>query len=269
MGKRVRTHTLPKVLLAILTVSFMGARYQSANFIVDAADPKLAVKVIQAAETYRHDLAVEWLGQPIPDWPQPCVMTVQAGQNLKPAGATTSFFEQGTAIVAQMNIQGSPERILQSVLPHEITHAIYASHFRRQLPRWADEGGAINVETASVKSGHRKTLLEILRANRGIEFGRMFAMTTYPQDAMPLYVQGYSVAEFLIQRGGRQEFIKFLDDGLRTGQWSLALRNRYGITDLGALQNTWTAWVSQGFPDQQPPRQTTAAVAGPRDTVTQ
>ncbi len=66
------------LLLLVLAVS-MGARQQTANFIVETPDPAFARQVAQAAEHYRRQLAVEWLGKAMPDWAQPCVMTVQVG----------------------------------------------------------------------------------------------------------------------------------------------------------------------------------------------
>ena len=147
-----------------------------------------------------------------------------------------------------MTIQGSAERVLDSVLPHEITHMVFASYFRRPLPRWADEGGATSVEHVSEKQKHRQMLVQFLRTGHGIAFGQMFAMTEYPQDVMPLYAQGYSLAEFLIYHGGRKKFVAFLADGMRDGQWSAAVQRNYDIRDLPALQNTWVAWVAQGFP---------------------
>ncbi len=77
-------------LTAALLVS-MGARHRSANFIVETPDPNLAAQIAQAAEQYRHDLAIEWLGQPMPNWSQPCPMTVNVGPNLARAGPLPSF----------------------------------------------------------------------------------------------------------------------------------------------------------------------------------
>jgi hypothetical protein len=235
------------LLAAVLLVS-MGAQQRSANFIVETPDPNFARQVAQTAEKYRHDLAIEWLGQPMPNWAQPCVMTVQVGPHLGAGGATTFVFDRGEVFNWVMNIQGSPERILDSVLPHEITHMVYASHFRQPLPRWADEGGATSVEHASEKNKHRQMLDQFLRTGRGIAFSQMFAMTEYPRDIMPLYAQGYSLAEFLIQTSGRRKYVEFLGDGLQNDDWSGAAARHYGIQDLGVLQNTWLAWVRQGSP---------------------
>jgi hypothetical protein len=240
------------LLVALLLVS-MGARHQSANYIVETADPRLAVQFAEAAEKYRHDLAVEWVGEAMPNWSQPCMMTVEVGPNLGAGGATTFVFDRGEVFGWKMNIQGSAERIFDSVLPHEITHMVFASHFRRPLPRWADEGGATSVECASEKAKHRTMLNQFLRTNRGIAFSQMFAMTEYPRDVMPLYAQSYALSEYLIQHGGRRKFIAFLDDGMNGGQWATAVKRHYGISDLGSLQNTWVAWVANGFPEPAKP----------------
>ena len=235
-------------LLAALLMVSMGASYRGANFIVETADPQMAARISQAAEQFRHDLAIEWLGQAMPNWAQPCTMTVQVAPHLGAGGATTFVFDQGEVFGWRMTIQGSAERVLDSVLPHEITHMIFASYFRRPLPRWADEGGATSVEHISEKQKHRQMLVQFLRTGHGIAFGQMFAMTEYPQDVMPLYAQGYSLAEYLIYHGGRKKFIAFLADGMHDGQWSAAVQRNYNIRDLPALQNTWVAWVAQGFP---------------------
>jgi hypothetical protein len=250
----------PAVLAALLMVS-MGASYRGANFVVETADPQMAARISVAAEQFRHDLAIEWVGQAMPNWAQPCMMTVQIGPNLGAGGATTFVFDQGEVYGWRMTIQGSAERVLDSVLPHEITHMIFASYFRRPLPRWADEGGATSVEHISEKQKHREMLVQFLRTHRGIAFGQMFAMTEYPQDIMPLYAQGYSLSEFLIYRGGRRKFVAFLTDGMRDGQWSAAVQRNYNISDLPSLQNQWVAWVAQGFPAPPPESNVTTVAA--------
>ncbi len=256
----------PALLAALLMVS-MGASYRSANFIIETANPQMAARISQAAEQFRHDLAIEWLGQAMPNWAQPCIMTVQVAPHLGAGGATTFVFDDGEVFGWRMTIQGSAERVLDSVLPHEITHMVFASYFRRPLPRWADEGGATSVEYIGEKQRHRQMLVQFLRTGRGIAFGQMFAMTEYPQDVMPLYAQGYSLAEFLIARGGRKKFIAFLADGMRDGQWSAAVQRNYNVRDLPALQNTWVAWVGQGFPAS--PVENNVMTASVQTTATQ
>lgn len=260
MSKEARPfHSL---LVAAALVLFLGASYRTPNFVVQTADPQLAEQIGQAAEKYRRELAISWLGQAMPDWAQPCVMTVHVGGKLGAGGATTFLFDRGEVYGWRMNIQGSAERVLDSVLPHEITHMIFASHFRCPLPRWADEGGATSVEHSSELAKHRKMLVQFLQTGRGIAFNQMFAMTEYPHDVMPLYAQGFALADFLIRQGGRRKYLDYLAEGLRTRQWSAATQRHYGYRDLGALQNAWLAWVAQGFPAL--PSRNTAPEATPQ-----
>ena len=163
-------------------------------------------------------------------------MTVQVGPNLGAGGATTFVFDHGEVFGWRMTIQGSAERVFDSVLPHEITHMIYASHFRRPLPRWADEGGATSVEHVSEKQKHRSMLVQFLRTGRGIAFNQMFAMTEYPRDVMPLYAQGYSLAEYLIYQRRPAEVHRVpRRRRCRRTNGPAAVQRHYGIADLVGL----------------------------------
>lgn len=239
-------------LTAALLVALMGANYRTTNFVVQTADSRHAAQFAQTAEKLRHDLAVEWLGKAMPDWAQPCPITVTVGPHLGAGGATSFVFDRGEVFGWRMNIQGSAERVLDSVLPHEITHMVLASHFRCPVPRWADEGAATSVEHASEQTKHRTMLVQFLQTNRGIAFNQMFAMRDYPSDVMPLYAQSNSVAAYLIQQGGRRKFIQFVGEGMQTGQWAEAVNAHYDIRDLGVMQNQWVGWVAQGCPPLEP-----------------
>ena len=248
------------VFIALIGIS-MGARRSTPNFVVETTDSQACERISQAAEYWRRELAISWLGQAMPDWSAPCRMTVTVGPNLGAGGATTFQFDRGEVFGWRMNIQGSLERVLDSVLPHEVTHMVFASHFRQPVPRWADEGGATSVEHSSEKMKHHHMLVQFLQTGRGIAFNQMFAMTDYPRDVMPLYAQGFSLAEYLIEQGGRRRYVEFLGEGMRTEHWGEAIQHYYGLTDLGVLQNTWLAWVKEGSPALAPrPEQAATAV---------
>ena len=150
-----------------------------------------------------------------------------------------------------MSIQGSEIRILDSVLPHEVTHTIFATHFRQPLPRWADEGACTTVEHPSEKERHQRMLIEFLQTNRGIAFSRLFAMKEYPSDVLPLYAQGFSLSRFLIQQGGRRKYVEFIGLGLQSGDWVGAVEQQYAYQNLAILQNQWLDWVRKGSPTLQ------------------
>jgi hypothetical protein len=241
----------------------IAASHRTANFVVEAPTDVLARRIGDAAEQYRHDLAIEWTGRPLPRWSRPCPIHAQVAAHLGAGGATSFVFDNGEVFNWTMTIQGSEQRILDSVLPHEITHTIFASHFRRPLPRWADEGACTTVEHPVERARQHRLLIEFLTTGRGIAFPQMFAMREYPADVLPLYSQGYSLARYLIERGGRHKYVSFVGDGLAGDDWSAALARHYGVGGVAQLQHQWLDWVKQGCP--APPAALAVAQPQPGD----
>jgi hypothetical protein len=229
-----------------------AAGYKTRNFTVSAPTPQLAKEIGDAAEAWRRKLSIEWLGKEMPTWSKPCPIHAQVAPNMGAGGATSFIFDRGEVFGWKMNIQGSRERLLDSVLPHEVTHTIFASHFRQPLPRWADEGACTTVEHRSEIAKQERNLVQYLKTGRGIPFKQMFAMKEYPSDVMPLYAQGHSTATWLIESRGREAFLKFLADGMRDENWERAVHQHYGFTDLLAMQHAWNDWVKQGRPQLTP-----------------
>lgn len=228
-----------------------AAGYRTRNFTVDAPTPRLAKEIGDAAENYRRTLAMDWLGKELPNWSKPCPIKARVAPTLGAGGATSFVFDRGEVFGWRMDIQGSRERILDSVVPHEVTHTIFATHFRQPIPRWADEGACTTVEHRSEIAKQEQLLLTFLQTRRGIPFNFMFAMTEYPEDVLPLYAQGHALARFLIDQRGKREFLTFLEDGLTDGNWIRAVRQRYGYQNLQALQDSWQNWIVQGRPQLQ------------------
>lgn len=246
-------------LICLLSSSAHGAGYRSTNFTVDAPTPQIARQIGETAEHWRREMALEWLGKELPDWSKACPIKARVSPDLGAGGATSFVFDQGEVFGWRMEIQGSLQRILDSVLPHEVTHTIFASHFRRPLPRWADEGACTTVEHQSEISKQESMLIEFLQTHRGIPFSSMFAMKEYPQDVLPLYAQGHSLAKFLIAQRGKHTFLAFLEDGMQDENWPRAIQDTYEYRNLLTLQNAWMGWIKQGRPEILPVRETTLA----------
>ena len=228
-------------LLSLGTTTGWGASDRTQNFLVTSNGDKLAQEVATAAERYRHQLALDWLGHELPPWRSSCPIRVYARPQMAAGGATSFGFHRGKPMGWSMQIQGSRERILDSVLPHEILHTVFATHFGQPLPRWADEGACTTVEHQSEQAKQRDLLTRFLstRPSRGIAFDQMFPMREYPRDILPLYAQGYSVTQFLLARGGKRKFVQFVESGLQKQNWETALSQFYGFDHLSDLQVTW------------------------------
>ena len=236
------------LLLSLVASSAFAASARTQNFMVSAATQELANEIAKAAEGFRRDLAIKWLGKELPNWDQPCPITAQVDPRQGAGGATSFMFGGGRPYGWTMSIQGSRERVLDSVLPHEVTHTIFATHFGRPLPRWADEGACTTVEDASERGKQEKLLYQFLTTNRGIAFNKMFAMKEYPRDILPLYSQGYSLARFLIAIDGERNFVKYVGAGMDSNNWTAATTEFYGFHSLSDLQLSWLDWVRKGTP---------------------
>ena len=233
----------------------MGASYDTANFTVHAPTVESAQQFAETAEQCRKDLAILWLGTMLPDWSEKCPVKIHVGEDLGAGGKTSFVFENGEVFDWEMEIQGSHERILDSVLPHEITHMILASHFRRPVPRWLDEGMATSVEHNSEKANYRQMLRHFLQSNvrRCFSLNQMVAMKDYPTtDPMPFYAQGFSLVEYLLETGRQFDeyehcrLVQFAQYASQTGDWKSALQEYYDIQNLGELQLSWIHWVDNG-----------------------
>jgi hypothetical protein len=227
----------------------------SPNFTVYANQQEWAQQVSQLAEEYRVSLATHWLGQQLPRWSKPCILFVQDNPNALASGETNYTLINGAVINFKMTVRGTRERILDSVLPHEITHTILASHFApfgRPVPRWADEGMCTTVEHSAERKKHDHLLIRFFNESKTLPFNVLFHLEDYPADPLPLYAQGYSLTSFLIAQGGEkgpQMFIRFLEAGMKTNDWIKATNDVYGYPLVGKLQTAWTAWVSNGGND--------------------
>ncbi len=237
------------VALLILIFPALGATHSTPNFVVEAPTPELAQKVAVTAEQCRDDIALDWLGQKLPRWSRPCLVKVKVGQ-IGAGGATTFAFDRGHVFGWNMNVQGTEERILDSVIPHEVSHTIFASHFRRPLPRWADEGAATLVEHESERHRQQLILNQVMNTSQRIPLKSLLAMKEYPKEMeniLTLYAQGYSLADYLVQQGGKTRYLQFLEDAHQRG-WPVAIKASYGLKGIDDLETRWQAWVIAGSP---------------------
>lgn len=232
------------LLLLAARPTLAGERFATENFVVDAPTKELAQKFGEYAEHYRKEKALDWLGYEMPRWPQKCPLRVQITLQ-RTGGATTFTFDhrQPAVLSQEMHIFGETKQLLTSVLPHEVTHTVLAHHFGRAVPRWADEGGSVLSENDEERYTHDVKCREVLNQGRGIPLGVLFSLKEYPRDMHVLYAQGYSISQYLIDKGGpdgRKKFLEFVGVGMRNDNrnWEQAVQ-MYGFNSTDELQVAW------------------------------
>jgi hypothetical protein len=169
-----------------------------------------------------------------------------------------------------MEINGETKQLLNSVLPHEITHTVLAYHFGRAVPRWADEGGSVLSENDEERFSHDVRCRELLNAGRGIRLPVLFRMATYPRDMIVLYAQGYSICAYLVEKGGggregRGKLLQFLGIGMQGNDpkfhgtpesWNEAARQVYKFDSIDTMEAAWLQAL------KTPPSRTAARESG-------
>jgi hypothetical protein len=253
----------PLVLVLAGTLASLGASFRTQNFVVEAPTPAIAKQVGEYAEQYRRQKAMDWIGQEMRPWGQPCPLRVTVTMNGS-GGATSFAFDRGAILSIDMHIEGTLDRLLASVLPHEVTHTVFAYYFRTPVPRWADEGGSVLSEDEQERSRHEQLVRQILQTpGRAIRLRTLFNLKDYPRDVMVLYAEGYSVTNFLVSQGGRSVFLAFVAQGMR-GDWDGACRAHYPYSTVEELEKAWWQFAlnrqqpaqlasnSHGRPDAEP-----------------
>jgi len=232
-----RPYVLVLAGMLALPCSLFGATYATRNFSIEAPTAEIARQIGERAEYFRREKALLWLGREMPAWGQRCPVRVTV--TMGGAGGATSFaFDNGQILHQQMNIEGSLERLLNSVLPHEVTHTVFAYHFRCPVPRWADEGGAVFSEDDLERDRHDRMVRQILNSGRPIPLRRLLVLKDYPNEVMALYAEGFSVTSFLIGKSSRPAFLNFVADGMRGG-WDAALQKHYQMKNVEELEQAW------------------------------
>jgi hypothetical protein len=225
-------------LLAVVAMTATGraATVRTANFVVETARQDDADEFARLAEMYRKQKALDWLGYEMPRWKEPCRLRVTVSGS--GAGGATTFDFNGREVFQEMQIEGARERLKNSVLPHEVTHTVFAHHFRQPVPRWADEGGSVYSEDDVERNRHDRLVVQVLNSGRGIQLKALFRMKEYPRDVMTLYAQGYSVSRYLVERADRPTFLNFVAAGMQKG-WDAAANEFYGFKSVDDLEATW------------------------------
>jgi hypothetical protein len=165
------------------------------------------------------------------------------------SGDTTYSLVRGDVARWRIELRGPLDRMLETLVPHEVLHTVLASHFRDAVPRWADEGAALSVEAPHEQDRLWKLLGGGLLHEPRRSLSELFAIDTYPEDTSELrafYLQGAAVTQFLLT-AGKTQFVDFIGTGKRAG-WERAVQECYGFDNIAALESAWTNWLQSKRP---------------------
>lgn len=232
------------------------AEAETENFrIIHNQSRDLVEQVARIAETTRAAATRKWFGEEAASWTPKCRIILYASADHyardtgKPAdspGHTTMKTEGERVVDRRIDLHCDVANMLTHVLPHETTHAVLSGRFGRHLvPRWVDEGIAVLSEPRDRIDRYLQSLPQYRAKRELFTSAQLVAMKDYPEarHISAFYVQSISLVEFLSsQKGGPQEFTRFVRDGLEKG-FEASLRQHYAIQDFGELEQRWSQYA--------------------------
>ena len=220
------------------------------NFRILHDDEALARKVAAKAEAARREAARFWTGaEPRTSWTPACdlylyptaaIFAAETRQSPESPGFSTAGLSGGRVTARMVKLRADYAKMIDAVLPHEVTHIVLADLFSTaQVPRWADEGMAVLSEPLDEQALRARDLAEPL--NRDVLFGLDVLMTTdYPDGShwALYYAQSVSLTRYLVGLGTAPQFVQFVK--LSQGQGAdAALKQVYRIDGLADLETRW------------------------------
>jgi hypothetical protein len=200
---------------------------KTANFRVTAPSQRIARLVADAAERTRKEAAVSWLGKEQPPRQETCHIAVTIS-HAGSGGATSFEFHVDKTPSAHMQVEGPLDRLLTDVIPHEVTHVVLADHFKKPLPRWADEGVALLSESEDEQARHLKFAAQVAGRGDLIQIKALCSAREYPPNVMVFFAQSHALAKTLVERKGRGTFLNFVRQGMDK-DWESAAKEHYGV----------------------------------------
>jgi len=216
-----------------------------------AESEQYAAEVLAAANRFRREVALEWLGEEIPSGLGRTVLHVQFAPdrdqgktwaidpNWKRAGGTRVDNRR----MHNVFLETSPELATGSTLKHEITHVILATRYPERLAAWIEEGIASRYDDPGRHAKYQDLLQWFVRTGNWPDLGLIVSQENISPDDAEAYAVASSVVDFLLSRGDNATLLEFAADA-RTQGWDHSLEQHYQLNGVADLSNRWRTWLA-------------------------
>lgn len=224
--------------MLLLTV-LVSPTLPSQNFAITNDWPQdTKAKWEEVAESYRAKWLEEFVGKDIP-YEKPIPLTINFDNRSKSGSGVTAYdINANGCFNYRMTVNGPPERIQNSIIPHEVMHTVMAHYMKASGPRWADEGYCTYIEPKYNDRFNR---------SKFYPFKLIMNMEEYPPDVATFYGQSCSMVRWLVNLKDKRHFRDFIYDYMHTkGDWPLYLEKYYGFKTYEDAQAAWLVFLQGG-----------------------
>jgi hypothetical protein len=225
----------------------------TANFCVCCPSNMDPATIGRTCESLRAELSKKWLGDDParPTWKARWYVVVhpslssyvrevgEAGRGT--LGSSLIKTDHGRVVSRRIDLRGDVAEPLRAALPHEMTHVVLADAFPSdELPRWADEGMAMQADPPEKLAGHARDLEAAVASGTAFRVPELLVKDAYPmgERRAVFYAQSASLVTYLAARQQPSQFVEFAHRAASEG-YDAALRDTYGIHDVGQLERFW------------------------------
>lgn len=135
---------------------------------------------------------------------------------------------------------------VDAVLAHELCHVSNMMYYRRNLPRWADEGMAMLVENLDPTYEHRRILSAAKMRGDIMPASHITSLAEYPSDKTQcqlFYAQSYCLVSMLCEEKGKGYFARFMKDTIQIG-FEASLSKHYGFRTIDDFEKEYRAYLA-------------------------
>ena len=226
---------------------------ETASFrILNFGTAPVSDETAEACEAMRGQLVKQWLGAGECNWSPKCdiVLHPTDAAYLREVGnggretLASSLVDRkrGQIVGRRIDIRATRPQWQSKALGHELTHVILADRFAQHpVPRWVDEGAALLSDPSEKQTAHLADLRNAIVRRTEYRLTELVSLANYPSAERwgTFYGQSMSLVQFLVDQGGREQFLRFVEVALERG-YEPGLQEVYNI-GIAELERRWKA----------------------------
>ena len=235
------------------------SQYRTDHFVVMHQNEQLAVKLGETLEYHwqriLHRLAPaawsgEWRkGSRVYLYPSREMYIAKTGTPPWSEGCTRYQYVGRKVINVTIHLYQSAPLLLSSIVPHELTHAMYLGFmdYRGFPPLWLNEGIAMSSEPAFRQRYRIRNFRNTLRQGRAFPLQKLMKLQRYPKSESEtniFYGQSLAVVNFLLNKYGSSALFE-LAQALAKATPEQALGQVYQYSDIAKFEKEWLASIKQ------------------------
>ena len=235
------------------TASFDSQLLETANFRIHHSNPDIALRAARVLEASRERTVKVWDPAACDAvWSPRCdvVLRSPGSQTSKHCDAISFAVVtcEASCVIGRMIVapQNDP-RLLESILPHEVTHVVVRSRLRSDdVPCWLDEGVALVSDSTHRRRDLRADIAGTAASSSPTCWTDFLQTRSYPAagEHRLFYARSLVVCEYLLLLGDAEDLMQFTKMAISDGTYDRALRKVYSIHAREQLEERLTQFVT-------------------------